>query len=199
MTADAVVAALRSIPGYVDQFARAFPGEARPVSFDNVGIAIGAFERGLVTPSRWDRYLQGDVAALSSAEKDGAKLFANLGCVVCHTGAYLGGAMFEKLGARVPWPNQADAGRELVTGSEADRMMFKVPSLRNVAKTAPYFHDGSAATLEIAVRLMAHHQLDEDPPDEEIEAIVTWLGSLTGDIPAAYIAMPVLPPSPGAP
>jgi cytochrome c peroxidase len=192
MTAEGVVAALSAIPGYRELFFTAFSG-SNPITIEHVATAIAEFERGLVTPARWDRYLDGDKTALSSREKEGAKLFANLGCMVCHTGAYLGGTMFEKVGARVPWPNQNDRGREEVTGDEEDAMMFKVPTLRNVAKTAPYFHDGSAATLHEAVRMMAHHQLDEELSDDEIDAIVSWLGALTGDLPAAYIAVPKLP------
>lgn len=193
MTGPAIVAKLNRIDGYREAFRKAFPNEAQPVSFARVGLALGAFERGLVTPSRWDRYVRGDVSALNSQEKAGAKLFANLGCIVCHTGPYLGGSMFERLGARVPWPNRKDTGRKQVTGNQADDMMFKVPSLRNVAKTAPYFHDGSAATLDQAVRMMARHQLGIDLEDAEVAELEAWLGSLTGDLPLDYIAAPVLP------
>jgi cytochrome c peroxidase len=188
-----VVAALRRVEGYVDAFKKAFPREANPVTFDNVGTAIGAFERGLITPARWDRYLAGDTAALNPSEKEGAKLFANLGCLVCHSGPYIGGSMFEKVGARVPWPNQGDRGRRTVTGNTADDMVFKVPSLRNVAQTGPYFHDGSAATLNQAVRMMAKHQLGIELSDDEALDIEHWLGSLTGDLPRAYITKPALP------
>jgi cytochrome c peroxidase len=193
MTGPAIVAKLSRIEGYREAFRKAFPNEAQPVSFARVGLALGAFERGLVTPSRWDRYVRGDVRALNSQEKAGAKLFANLGCIVCHAGPYLGGSMFERLGARVPWPNRKDTGRKQVTGNAADDMMFKVPSLRNVAKTAPYFHDGSAATLDQAVRMMARHQLGIELESEEVAELEAWLGSLTGDLPLDYIAAPVLP------
>jgi cytochrome c peroxidase len=193
MKAPQVVATLQGIPGYQSAFARAFPGVAKPVTFDNVGVAIGAFEKGLVTPARWDRYLSGDTSALTPAEKEGAKLFANLGCIVCHTGPYLGGSMFEKVGARKPWPTQGDRGRRQVTGDKADDMMFKVPSLRNVAETAPYFHDASAATLEDAIRMMAVHQLEVELEDEEVSDIAAWMRSLTGELPRDYIARPELP------
>jgi cytochrome c peroxidase len=133
------------------------------------------------------------VHALTQPEKEGAKLFANLGCMVCHTGAYVGGTMFEKLGVFVPWPNQTDHGRREVTKNPADDMIFKVPSLRNVARTAPYFHDGSADSLDTAVRMMARHQLGVDLSEEEARSIAAWLGSLTGDIPRDYIAPPTLP------
>jgi len=187
---------LRAIPGYHELFARAFPAEAQPITVANVATAIAAFERGLVTPARWDRYLEGDNSALTPAEKEGVKLFANLGCMVCHTGAYVGGTMYEKLGVFVPWPNQSDRGRADFTHNPADNMVFKVPSLRNAAETAPYFHDGSAPSLDSAVRMMARHQLGVDLSEEETASIVAWLKSLTGDIPQAYIAPPRLPAAP---
>jgi cytochrome c peroxidase len=192
MTAAEAIVAVKTA-GYHDDFARAFPGDSQPVSVDHIGFAIGAFEHGLVTPARWDRYLRGDKTALNAQEKAGAKLFANLGCIVCHTGPYVGGSMFEHLGARVPWPASVDRGRRQVTGAAADDMVFKVPSLRNVAKTAPYFHDGSAQTLDQAVRMMARHQLGVELDDDEARELEAWLGSLTGDIPRDYIAPPVLP------
>jgi cytochrome c peroxidase len=191
----AVERTLRSIPEYVARFQSAFPGERQPVSYDNVGKAIGAFERGLVTPSRWDAYLKGDETALSAQELDGLKVFTNVGCMVCHTGEFLGGSMFEKAGVVEEWGNQNDQGRLAVTKLPADRMMFKVPSLRNIEKTAPYFHDGSAATLDEAVMMMGRHQLGLELTDEERSAIVSWFRSLTGELPKAYIQAPQLPPS----
>jgi cytochrome c peroxidase len=193
MSATDAVVAIRNIAGYREDFARAFPGESQPISAERIGLAIGAFEHGLVTPARWDRYLLGDVGALTAEEKAGAKLFANLGCIVCHTGPYVGGSMFERLGARVPWPKTFDHGRKEVTGSLSDDMVFKVPSLRNVAKTAPYFHDGSAQTLNEAVHMMARHQLGVELEDDEARELEAWLGSLTGEIPLDYIAAPALP------
>lgn len=191
-----VVAGLEAIEGYQVAFKRAFPEASRPITLGNVGKAIGAFERGLVTPARWDRYLAGDRSALTSSEKEGAKLFANLGCLVCHTGPYVGGSMFEKVGTSKPWPTQRDRGRRQVTGNVADDMVFKVASLRNVAKTAPYFHDGSAPTLEAAIRVMAQHQLGVELDNGEVRDLAAWLGSLTGDLPTDYIAKPTLPPGP---
>ncbi|MGD0678423.1 MAG: cytochrome c peroxidase [Polyangiaceae bacterium] len=188
-----VVARLSAIPGYVEAFRDAFPTESEPLTFEHVGYAIGAFERGLLTPGRWDEFLRGRTSALSSAEREGLKTFLNAGCMVCHTGPFLGGSMFERVGVVEAWPNQNDRGREEVTHAAADAMMFKVPSLRNVARTAPYFHDGSAATLDEAVRLMARHQLGLEMSDVEVSSIVAWLGSLTGQLPLAYIARPVLP------
>lgn len=189
-----VVARLKMIEGYRAQFAKAFPDETEPLTYRNVGVAIGAFERGLVTPAPWDRYLLGDTKALSDREKEGARVFANIGCLVCHTGELIGGSMFEKTGVAKPWPNQKDTGRARVTKSKADQMVFKVPSLRNVAKTAPYFHDASAKTLDEAVRKMAVHQLGIELQDDEADAMVAWMQSLTGQLPTAYIAGPTLPP-----
>lgn len=185
-----VVVALKAIPDYADAFRRAFPAAAEPITLDNVGRAIGAFERGLVAPSRWDDFLRGDEGALSTAEKDGLKTFLDVGCMVCHTGVLVGGSMFERAGVMEPWPNQHDHGRESVTHSSADRMMFKVPTLRNVARTAPYFHDASAATLPEAVKMMGRYQLGMELSEAEIASIVTWLGALTGELPRAYIEPP---------
>jgi cytochrome c peroxidase len=195
MKPGSIVRVLHGVPGYRTLFEHAFPGEAQPISIGNVAAALAEFERGLMTPGRWDQYLEGDKGALSPSEKEGVRLFANLGCMVCHTGAFIGGTMFEKLGVYAPWPNQTDHGRRDVTHNPADDMVFKVPSLRNVARTMPYFHDGSAGSLDTAVRMMAHHQLGVDLVDEEARSIVAWLGSLTGEIPHEYIAAPVLPPA----
>ena len=196
MTPAGIVQVLQAIPGYRELFASAFPGEKQPVTLAHVATAIAEFERGLITPSRWDRYLDGDRQALTADEKEGVKLFANLGCMVCHTGAYIGGTMFEKLGVFVPWPNQTDHGRREVTGNPADDMVFKVPSLRNVARTAPYFHDGSTRSLDTAVRMMARHQLGVDLTEDEARSIAAWLGSLTGEIPLDYTRPPELPAAP---
>src|SRR4029079_14746864 len=122
-------------------------------------------------------------------------VFTNIGCMVCHTGEFVGGAMYQKVGVVEPWPEQRDQGRFTVTKQESDRMMFKVPTLRNIAKTAPYFHDGSVPTLDAAVRRMGRYQLGLTLSDQEVAAIVTWLGALTGELPAAYIAPPALPAS----
>ncbi len=184
---DAVVAILKATPGYQEQFHSAFPGESAPLTFDNVGRALGAFERKLVTPGRWDDYLRGNKAALTVAEKDGLKTFLDAGCMVCHTGAYVGGSMYERVGVVEPWPNQSDLGRGGITKLASDNMMFKVPSLRNVEKTAPYFHDGSVATLDEAVRVMGRHQLGLELAPAEVDSIVTWLKSLTGELPRAYL------------
>jgi cytochrome c peroxidase len=191
----AVVAVLKSMPEYVDAFKKAFPADKDPVTFDNTGRAIGAFERRLMTPSRWDKFLKGDQTALTSAEKAGLNEFMNVGCQACHAGAYLGGEVYQKLGAVKPYPDASDAGREAVTKQESDRMVFKVPSLRNVDKTEPYFHTGKVATLAEAVKQMAEYQLGKQLKDDEIASMVTFLKTLTGEIPAEYIKPPELPKS----
>ncbi len=184
---------LRSIPGYGVAFAKAFPGEAQPVTLDNAARAIGAFERKLVAPSRWDRFLKGDKSALSREEQAGFLAFYKAGCVVCHGGTYVGGQVFMKLGMFKPWSGEADLGRFALTKREEDKLMFKAPSLRNVEKTAPYFHDGSVPTLEKAVQIMSEYQLERPVTESEQKRIVAWLKSLTGELPAAYIAAPQLP------
>ena len=196
MSSDAAaVRTLKSIPDYLALFKAAFPNDAEPVTYNNMALAIGAFERGLVTPSRWDQFLAGDTKALTDAEKAGFNKFVETGCHACHNGAYVGGNSFQKLGIVTPWPDQKDAGRAGVTKESADNMVFKVPSLRNVKKTAPYFHDGSVTTISGAIRDMAVHQRGAKLSDSDINAISTWFDSLTGEIPADYIKAPELPKS----
>jgi cytochrome c peroxidase len=184
-----VLAELRKVKWYQEQFKKVYPdSKGDPVTMDNLANAIGAFERKLVTPSRWDKFLGGDKTALTDAEKAGFKKFTDTGCNTCHAGPYVGGAMYQKLGLVKPWPKETDLGRFEVTKQDSDKMMFKVPSLRNIEKTGPYFHDGSVATLEEAVKLMASHQLGKELSDADVASIVTFLKSLTGEIPKDYIA-----------
>lgn len=190
-----VVDTLASMPEYVAAFKKAFPDEKEAISLANTGKAIGAFERGLVTPSPWDAFLGGSRKALSDEEKTGFNLFVSTGCSTCHNGTLLGGGAYQKLGAVSPWPNQKDQGRFEVTKKVTDKMLFKVPSLRNIEKTSPYFHDGSAATLEEAIELMGKHQLGRDLSEKHVASIATWLSSLTGKVPAEYVKEPPLPPS----
>jgi cytochrome c peroxidase len=190
-----VLATLNSMPEYPELFRRAFPGEADPVNYENFAKAVGAFERKLVTPSRWDKFLEGDTNALTPGEKAGFNTFSSAGCVSCHPGAYVGGTSYQKLGLKKSWPNQKDLGRHQVTKNSKDKMMFKVPSLRNVEKTAPYLHDGSVATLEATVSLMAEYQSGRKLSPAELASIVTWLNTLTGDLPMDYIRKPDLPAS----
>jgi cytochrome c peroxidase len=189
------VEVLKSMPAYVAAFQKAFPGEKDPVTLDNAALAIGAFERELVTPSRWDKFLKGDPSALNDREIAGLNEFLETGCQLCHSGAYVGGEQFMKLGVVKPWPGQSDLGRFAVTHQAQDRLVFKVPSLRNVAETGPYFHDGSVRTLDQAVRDMAEYQLGKKLNRQQVQAIVVWLNSLTGELPQDVIRKPALPPS----
>jgi cytochrome c peroxidase len=191
----AVVAVLKSMPEYVDAFKKAFPADQDPVTFENMARAIGVFERKLMTSSRWDKFLKGDAAALSNTEKAGFNKFMEVGCQACHAGTYLGGEVYQKLGVVEPYPDTSDPGRESVTRQESDRLVFKVPSLRNVDKTGPYFHTGKVGTLEEAVKEMAQYQLGKQLKDGEVSSIVTFLKTLTGQIPTEYIKPPVLPKS----
>lgn len=188
-----VVAVLAAVPGYPPAFAEAFPDEPPQITFEQVGRALAAFERTLVTPSRWDRFLDGDTRALTAAEIEGLRVFAEVGCVQCHTGELVGGLMFQRAGLVVPWPNQRDQGRYRITGLDSDRMVFKVPSLRNVASTAPYFHDGSTDDLDQAIEMMGTYQLGIELTPHEITAIHNWLNALSGDPAPGTITPPVLP------
>ncbi|MBL6765353.1 MAG: cytochrome-c peroxidase [Verrucomicrobiae bacterium] len=190
---EAVVKKLKGIPGYKPMFEAAFPGDKDPVNYDNVGTAIGAFERLLVTPSRWDSFLSGAEKALSPLEQQGVKAFTSYGCTTCHTGTLLGGDRYMKAGLVKPWPNQKDLGRFGVTGNEADKLVFKVPSLRNIEKTGPYFHDASETTLDGAIRKMGRHQLGVEIPKKDVAAIKAFLQTLTADIPAELAATPEMP------
>ncbi len=190
-----VVTVLESMPEYVAAFQRAFANDPQPICLDNVGLAIGAFERKLLTPGRWDQFLKGDQAALTATEKSGLEVFLAAGCQNCHAGALLGGTSFQKLGVVKPYPDASDAGRFNVTENEADRMFFKVPSLRNVALTAPYFHNGKVTSLPEAVAQMSRYQRGRSLSERQVADIVTWLEALTGDIPAEYIKEPPLPKS----
>jgi len=175
-----VLKRLKSDPKTVQAFKAAFPGQSDPVTYPNVGNAIGAFERTLITPSRFDRYLKGDTKALSSTEKRGAQLFVETGCTACHNGATLGGLSFQKLGLVKPYPSN-DLGRQGVTKQSTDTMVFKVPSLRNVDKTGPYFHDGSIKSLREAVSTMAEYQLGKKLSPEQVSDIVAFLKTLTAE------------------
>jgi cytochrome c peroxidase len=192
-----VIAVLKSMPEYVDAFKKAFPEEKEPIRYENLARAIGAFERKLITPSRWDKFLHGDSQALTNEEKAGFNQFMETGCQACHAGTYLGATMYQTLGLAKAWPDTSDPGREKVTKSESDRMVFKVPGLRNIAETKPYFHNGKVETLEQAVSRMAEYQLGKTLNDGQIRSIVAWLKTLTGVIPAEYIQKPVLPKSTG--
>ena len=193
--AASVVRVIKSIPGYAPLFKAAFPKAADPITYDNIALAIGAFERKITTPARWDKYLAGDETALTDQEKAGFAKFSKLGCPTCHNGVNVGGAQYQKLGLVNPWPDQSDLGRFEVTKNDADKMFFRVPTLRNVAKTGPWFHKGQLTALEEVVRKMAHHQLGQELTDEDVSNLVAFLNSLTGTVDAKYVAKPELPPS----
>ncbi len=191
----AAVEVIKSMPDYVALFQVAFPKETDPITYNNMALAIGAFERGLVTPSAWDAFIQGDESALTDAQKSGFNTFAATGCQWCHAGPYVGGSAYQKLGVVKPWPNQTDQGVYQLTKDDMDKMVFKVPSLRNIKKTGPYFHDGSVATLDQAIRNMAVHQRGVTLSDAQVRSIEVWMDSLTGQIPSSYIKAPELPKS----
>lgn len=165
-------------------FARAY---VDGMTANNIANALASFERTLLTPnSRFDRYLKGDLSALSALEIEGYRRFRNLGCTSCHQGVLVGGNMYQKFGVLGDYfaarpSSKADLGRYNVTRDEEDRHVFKVPSLRNVALTAPYFHDGSVATLEQAVSVMGRYQLGRELSSEDVAAIVAFLNALTGE------------------
>jgi cytochrome c peroxidase len=190
-----VIAVLSSIPGYLPLFEAAFPGEDDPFTYDNVGQAIGAFERKLMTPDRFDDLLNGDEDALTEQEKRGLALFVNIGCASCHYGPALGGERYAVMGQVEPYPHLNDEGRYAITGEEADMFVFKVPGLRNVAMTAPYMHDGSINTLAEMVEIMATYQLGRELTGAQIADIVVFLEALTGELPMDYIEIPDFPPS----
>ena len=187
------VGMLQTIPGYVTQFKKAFGSDQ--IDIDKVTKAIAAFEETLVTPnSRFDKWLRGDKKALTANELAGYKLFKETGCIACHNGPAVGGNSFQKMGQVEPYKASSPAeGRSAVTGKDADRFNFKVPTLRNVEMTYPYFHDGAANTLPEAVDTMARIQLGKKFTPEENAAVVAFLKTLTGDQPS--FKLPILPPS----
>lgn len=175
-----VVNKLAAIPSYVESFALAFPDDTSPLSYDNLAEAIAAFERTLRSESRFDDFMRGNKSALSDQERSGLALFIRHNCVRCHDGPMLGGTLLEKLGVYGEFHNTEDLGRFRVTGVEADRMFFKVASLRNVAITGPWFHDGSGKDLSEVVKIMARIQLDTELKAQDADAITAFLQSLTG-------------------
>jgi cytochrome c peroxidase len=175
----AVIAKLKAEKKYVGAFKKAFPGEADPVTYDNFAKAVGSFERTLRTHDRFDDFLKGDDKALTAAELKGLDTFLTIGCTTCHAGPLLGGNDFKKLGILNAYENTADKGRIEVTKEDYDEFVFKVPSLRNIALTAPYFHDGSQKTLEEAVQKMAWLQLGKKLSPEEAQGLGAFLRALS--------------------
>ncbi len=192
---------LKGIPGYRDFFTKAFPGEADSITLANVQKAIAVFEATLITPNApFDRFLAGKADALSGKQQAGLALFMDKGCSSCHNGINVGGGMYapfgvvEKPGAELLPPN--DKGRFMVTKTPGDEYVFKVPTLRNIALTAPYFHTGQAWDLRQAVAVMGTSQLGAPLSSDEIDKIAAFLESLTGDQPK--VTYPILPPSAAA-
>jgi len=207
-TLDVAMGRLQKIGGYQTQFAAAFPGEAKPITADNAAKAIAAFERTLITPnSPYDRFVKGEKTALNEQQVRGMDSFAELGCTACHSGANFSGPTLPVgTGFFMKFPTfpgsefdakydlVKDNGRYEVTKQEADRHLFRVPTLRNIALTAPYFHTGTVPTLDLAVRVMAKTQLDKELTDAQAGDLVAFLNALTGEFP--QIAMPRLPGTP---
>ncbi|MHB8077998.1 MAG: cytochrome-c peroxidase [Candidatus Krumholzibacteriia bacterium] len=194
----AVAKVLKGMKGYVALFQAAFPNDQDPVTADNFGLAVGAFERTLVTPAPFDDFMRGDAAALAAQQQRGLGTFLDTGCMACHMGPYVGGQLYQKFGVFEPYAKYTrsqpvDEGRFAVTRSPADMFVFKVPVLRNVAETPPYFHDGSVDRLADAVTIMARIQLAKDLTPAQAGDVVAFLASLTGRIPDALLTVPVLP------
>ncbi|MCB1950166.1 cytochrome-c peroxidase [Nitrosomonas sp.] len=192
-THELAVSILNSIPQYRAKFEKTFGSDK--VDIDRVTTAIAAFEETLVTPgSRFDKWLEGDKNALNKQELEGYKLFKSSGCSGCHNGPAVGGALYQKFGVHHPYQTDSKIeGRKAVTGKDTDLHVFKVPTLRNIELTYPYFHDGAVWTLEEAVKIMGKLQLDRDFNKKEVDSIVAFLKTLTGEQPD--IQLPILPPS----
>ena len=182
-----VVERLSKIEEYKTLFAAAFPANEEALSYQNIQNAIGAFERTLITPSKLDEFIAGNNDALSAAEQKGLETFVAVGCVSCHSGNALGGNMYQKFGVFGDYwehtkSKKIDEGKFEVTQNEADKYFFKTPSLRNIEKTYPYFHDGSIEKLEDAIAIMAKTQLNKELTEEEVNDITTFLKALNGEV-----------------
>ena len=184
---------LETIPGYVEAFKRVYDSEV--ITIDRVTDALAVFEETLVTPNApFDRFLMGDKSAISQEAQAGYALFKSTGCTACHNGQALGGSSFQKMGLVKPYETNSEvAGRSAVTGKEVDRFAFKVPTLRNIELTYPYFHDGAVWDLSEAVNIMGEIQLGRQFEQKETDQIVAFLKTLTGDQPS--FSLPILPPS----
>ncbi|MCF7521521.1 cytochrome-c peroxidase [Neisseria sp. ZJ106] len=194
---EAVVEKISAIPEYQELFKTAFPEGG--ISFKNITNAIAAFERTLLTPTKWDAYLKGDINALNEQERKGVRAFMDNGCIACHNGVGLGGNSFQKFGlVQGPYwkfieDPKHDKGRADVSKNAADEFFFRVPGLRNVAKTYPYFHNGSVWELDKAVKIMGQAQLGKELPQEDVDNIVAFLNTLSGSVPEAARILPELP------
>ncbi len=183
----AVVQKLSKIKEYTETFAKTFPNDNPALTYENLKKAIGAFERKLVTPSKFDTYIAGNDDALNNEEKEGLQAFINSGCIACHSGSLLGGTMYQKFGLFGDYwvltkSEKVDNGRFDVTKNEADKYVFKVPSLRNIEKTAPYFHDGSVQDLKESIIIMGKTALNKDITEEDANKMIVFLKTLTGTL-----------------
>jgi cytochrome c peroxidase len=179
---------LAATEDYPPLFAAAFPEDDEPLVYANISRALGAFERTLLTPTRFDAYLEGDQEALTATEKAGLQKFIELGCTTCHNGVNVGAFSFQKFGVFGDYwehtrSEKVDEGRYAVTANEADKYVFRVASLRNVAETGPYFHDGSVENLDLAIRIMVKLQLGIELRNDEIDSLTAFLESLSGEVP----------------
>jgi cytochrome c peroxidase len=194
----AIIDRLSRVPGYGPLFAAVFSDEPQPMMIQNIAKAISAYERTLLTPSPFDAYLAGNQEALSSSARAGLAKFINTGCMACHNSVGIGGGIYQKFGVvedywKATGSDPVDKGRADVTKDPADLYVFRVASLRNVAMTPPYFHDGSVATLPEAVKVMARVQLGVTLSEADARDIVAFLESLTGELPASFATAPALP------
>jgi len=193
-----VLARLTGNEGYKKMFEAAFPGEKQPVSFANMRKSIAAFERTLITPGKFDKFLEGDLTAMNEQELKGCKTFMETGCTTCHMGPLIGGNMFQKyplFGTHKELTGSTvdDLGKMQATKNEADKYFFKVPSLRNIAETWPYLHDGSVKELDKTIQIMAKGQLNKELTPEQNGDISAFLKALTGEIPADAKQVPSMP------
>lgn len=185
---EALIDRLKKVELYQEMFAKAYENEKDPITFDNLTRAIGAFERTLMPESRFDKYLEGNDSALTVQEQKGLNAFIEVGCITCHSGVALGGQMLQKFGLfedywKLTKSENVDYGLFELSQNETEKYFFKVPGLRNVTHTAPYFHDGAVSDLKKAVQIMGKLQRNVDLTDEQVNNIVVFLGSLSADIP----------------
>lgn len=195
---ESVEKVLKGMKEYVALFKAAFPQDKDPVTVENFAKAVGAYERTLMTPAPFDDFMQGNAGALSEQQKRGLRAFMDTGCLTCHFSPYLGGKLYQKFGVFEPYQKytksaQVDEGRYAVTKNESDRFLFKVPVLRNVAMTPPYFHDGSVDRLVDAITIMAKVQLARDLTTGQADDIAAFLHALTGKLPESLARVPALP------
>ena len=188
-----LVKRLKTVAAYEELFKKAFPEDKEPISVKNTVTALTEFQKGLVTVAPIDLFLKGDNKALTEKQLKGAQLFDEKSCFACHTGGSFGGQMIIKLGIAEPWPNQKDQGHYHISKDPKHKMTFRVSPLRNIEKTAPYFHDASAKRMWSAIRTMSHYELGQYMSVEEILSIQEFFRSLTGKLPEEYIKEPKVP------